>query len=208
MGKPKRHIINGKELHTGFIKKPVEQPQYLTKVGFEADGQADLKNHGGQDKALLLYNAEHYTYWEQLYNKEFKYASFGENITINGLSEQDVYIGDIYKLGEATIQVSQPRNPCYKIAEVNQVKDITAKVTETGYSGYYFRVLKEGLVAPTDSLKCIEVDQSKISVSDVQQTLFHDRKDAVKIKQILSVEALADSIRSTLEKRMKKLITK
>ncbi|MBM7572411.1 MOSC domain-containing protein [Aquibacillus albus] len=203
IGEPTKHIINGKELHTGFIKTSVNHPIWLSKTGFEGDGQADMKNHGGEDKALLMYPYQHYNYWQERYNRKFQQPSFGENITVEDLTEENVHLGDIYTIGEAVVQVSQPRQPCYKIAEVHQIKDIPAVVTETGFSGYYFRVLQEGYVSPDDQVELIEEDTSKISISFVQETLFHQRENTERIKQILSNEAIAPSLRKTFEKRLK-----
>ncbi|MRH44608.1 MOSC domain-containing protein [Aquibacillus halophilus] len=205
IGVPKIYSFNGKQLHTGFIKESQDESIWLSKIGFEGDGQADQKNHGGEDKALLMYSYHHYNYWEKRYNREFNVPSFGENVTINHLSEDQIHLGDIFALGNAIVQVSQPRNPCYKIAEVHQLKDIPAVVTETGYSGYYFRVLREGFVTNNDYLELIEKDPNEISISFVHQTLFHLKDDIERINTILKVEAIATSLRKTLENRLDKL---
>ncbi|MGP4042106.1 MOSC domain-containing protein [Gracilibacillus sp. D59] len=205
VGKPTVHQLSGQEIKTGFIKTSTHQPNYLTVTGFENDGQADLKNHGGEEKALLMYPKDHYSFWENKYQQEFTYPAFGENITIDGLKENDLYIGDIFQLGEAEIQVSQPRQPCYKIAKVHGLKDIPAIVTETGYSGYYFRVLKEGLVKPTDRLVKVKEDPQQVSPVDVFHCLFHDRENRGRMEKYLEIEALAPNVKRTLIKRIEKL---
>ncbi|QGH33385.1 MOSC domain-containing protein [Gracilibacillus salitolerans] len=205
VGKPTVHQLDGQEIKTGFKKTPTHQPNYLTVTGFENDGQADLKNHGGEEKALLMYPKDHYRYWEEKYQRDFPYPAFGENITIVGLTENDLYIGDVFQLGEAEIQVSQPRQPCYKIAKVHDLKDMPAVVTETGFSGYYFRVLKEGVVKPTDRLIKVKEDPQQVSPVDVFHCLFHDRKNRKKMEQYLQIEALAPNVKKSLTKRMEKL---
>ncbi len=205
IGTPNKYNFNGKNLHTGFIKKSTSKPVWLSKRGFEGDGQADLKNHGGEDKALLMYSFHHYKYWRARYNRDFVAPAFGENITVDHLPEKEVHLGDTFKLGDAIIQVSQPRNPCYKIAEVHQIKDIPAVVTETGFTGYYFRVLKEGYVAPNDELTLIETNPNQITISFVHQTLFCNKDDIDAINQILTVDAIAATLRKSLETKLVKL---
>ncbi|MCT2534445.1 MOSC domain-containing protein [Aquibacillus koreensis] len=205
VGKPRAYTWNNKELFTGFVKQPVHEKVWLSKLGFTGDGQADRKNHGGEDKALLMYAKDHYNFWQTQYSQEFNMPSFGENITIDGLLEEDVSVGDVFTLGEAEIQVSQPRQPCYKIAEVHQIKDIPAVVTETGFTGYYFRVLKEGYVSPNDQLTLMKKDENKVSIAYIHQSLFHERQDENRIRKILEVDALAASLRASLTKRLIKL---
>ncbi|SFM46022.1 MOSC domain-containing protein YiiM [Gracilibacillus orientalis] len=205
VGRPTVHHLGGQEIKTGFIKKPTHQPHYLSITGFEEDGQADLKNHGGEEKALLLYPKDHYPFWEEKYQRDFSYPAFGENITIDGLTERDLYIGDVFQLGEAEIQVSQPRQPCYKIAKVHDIQDMPAVLTETGYSGYYFRVLKEGIVEPTDQLIKVKEDPQQVTPVDVFHCLFQDRKNRERMEQYLQIEALAPNVKRSLTKRIEKL---
>ncbi|MGN8646858.1 MOSC domain-containing protein [Gracilibacillus sp. HCP3S3_G5_1] len=205
VGKPEVHHLAGQELTTGFIKTPTNQPKYLSFTGFWDDGQADLKNHGGEEKALLMYPKDHYPFWQQKYQQDFSYPAFGENITIDGLTENDLFIGDIFKLGEAEIQVSQPRQPCYKIAKVHGIQEMPAVVTETGYSGYYFRVLKEGWVKSTDYLVKVKEDFNRTTPADIFHCLFHDRKNKAKMERYIEIDALAPNVKKSLAKRMEKL---
>ncbi|SHN28111.1 MOSC domain-containing protein [Gracilibacillus kekensis] len=205
VGKPKIYQLEGKDIRTGFIKKPIYKPSFLTLTGFEEDGQADLINHGGEEKALLLYPKDHYLFWNKQYNKTFSYPAFGENITIEGLTEKDVFIGDTFQLGEAKIQVSQPRQPCYKIAKTHGIKEMPAVVTETGYSGFYFRVLKEGTVKPTDELKKIKEDRNRVTSFEIFDCLFHDRKNKQRMQNYLQLTGLAANVKATLQKRIDKL---
>ncbi|MEB3283538.1 MAG: MOSC domain-containing protein [Lyngbya sp.] len=136
---------------TGFFKEPIQGLIWLGKTNLVGDGQADLKNHGGVDKAVLGYAAEHYPIWRKSLNQiqdkiNFPYGAFGENFTIGEQTETSVCIGDIYQVGEAKIQVSQPRKPCWKLSRRWGIQDLALEVQKTGRTGWYFRVLKEGYV--------------------------------------------------------------
>jgi MOSC domain-containing protein YiiM len=137
----------GRAWTTAFFKQPVAGPLWLGRPNLEGDGQADRKNHGGPDKAVLAYAAAHYPFWRrELDDPEFPYGAFAENFTVEGLNEDSVCIGDTYALGDARVQVSQPRQPCWKIAARWRRRDLTVLVERTGRTGWYLRVLAEGRV--------------------------------------------------------------
>lgn len=194
VSEPRKLHINGRELYTGFLKEPKEEAVFLNQLNFNGDGQAE-DVHGGLDKAVCVYSLDHYTYWTATYGKVFEASAFGENLTVSGAQEVDVHIGDIFQVGEAVVQITQPRQPCHKIAEIHQFKDFVAKVSETGFSGYYLRVLEQGYVKKGDQFKLMEADQGKVSVAFVNQIKYHDRQNKEAIKKILDVEALAESLR-------------
>ena len=132
---------------TGFFKTPVEGPVFVGSTNLVGDGQADLKNHGGVDKAVLAYSADHYPKWrDELRLPDMPCGAFGENLTIAGLSEQSVCIGDLFRLGEVLFEVSQPRQPCWKLARRWRMHELTGLVVNNGRSGWYLRVLSEGSV--------------------------------------------------------------
>ena len=119
----------------------------VTPTGIEGDGQADLVNHGGVDKAICVYPLAHYPHWQEMIGRELSPAAFGENFTVDGLTEADVCIGDTWRVGEdVLVQVSQPRQPCWKLARRWQRKTLALEVQESGKTGWYFRVLEEGTV--------------------------------------------------------------
>lgn len=202
IGQPKIQELQGKKVETAFSKKSVTDSIWLSETGFNGDGQADIKNHGGLDKAILMYPYDHYAFWEEKYKQKFDIPSFGENITIKGLTEEMVYIGDEFELGEAVIQVSQTRQPCFKIAGFHDLKDITAVVTQTGYVGYYFRVIKEGYVSYKDTLKPIKNYNGEFSIKKVHSLMFDDRQNKHAIKKLLQVDALANNVKVRLRKRV------
>ena len=132
---------------TSFHKQPISGPCWLARENLAGNQQADTRNHGGPDKAALCYAASHYPLWRtELGQPVFPYGAFGENFTIAGLSEESVCIGDTYALGEARVQVAQPRGPCWKIARRWRIADLTARVLANGRTGWYVRVLTEGHV--------------------------------------------------------------
>jgi len=133
---------------SGIFKTPVTGQIWLGKTNLRGDGQADLSVHGGPDKAVMVYSADHYPYWrEQLAHlPELPYGAFGENFTIAGLTEDNVCMEDIYRIGEALVQVSDPRQPCWKLARRMQTRKIGPMVIRSGFSGWYMRVLNEGYV--------------------------------------------------------------
>jgi MOSC domain-containing protein YiiM len=141
------------------------------------DAQADLEHHGGPDKAVLTYSAEHYPKWRrELQLPNLPYGAFGENFTVAGLDEERVAIGDIYSLGDARVQVSQPRSPCWKISHRWKIKDLTARVEATGRLGWYLRVLNAGYIERGLPLILVDRPLPQWTVA-VTFKIMHHRKD-------------------------------
>ena len=141
---------------TAFVKEPVAGPVRVGSTGLDGDRQANERNHGGPEMALLAYAAAHYSRWrEELGRPDLPPGGFAENLTIDGLDEGSVCIGDTYAIGDVRVQVSQPRQPCFKISRRWNLPDLTKRVEATGRSGWYLRVLAEGEIeagAPVDLL--------------------------------------------------------
>jgi MOSC domain-containing protein YiiM len=134
---------------TSFFREPDSQPRWLYTTHLDGNRQADTKHHGTLNQAVLLYAAEHYPVWrDELGRSEIGPGGFGENFTLDGLNEQGACIGDIYTLGEAQIQVTGPRYPCWKIERRWGITGLTARVAESGRTGWYCRVLREGWIEP------------------------------------------------------------
>src|SRR5262249_31091161 len=141
-------------------------------------GQADLVNHGGPDMAVLVYAAAHYPAWrEELKQPQMPYGGFGENFTVTGLTEADVYIGDVCAVGAAKVQVSQPRQPCWKAARRWRLKELPKRIIETGRSGWYFRVLQEGVVEAGMSVELVERPCPSLSVVRANHIFYHGQDD-------------------------------
>ncbi|GEN34390.1 MOSC domain-containing protein [Aneurinibacillus danicus] len=205
VGKPRKHVYQGREIETGIHKTPLKDRIFLSLFNLEGDGQADLVHHGGIDKALCVYPYEHYAYWEQEIGQKLAYGAFGENLTTMGLSEAEVCIGDIFRFGEAIVQVSQPRQPCYKVAARYNIPDFPLRIQQTGFTGFYFRVLKEGWVSAAGPLHRLEKHSAGITVTFANQIKYHDKNNIEAIKTILDVPELSASWRASLEERIAKL---
>ncbi|MCZ0874947.1 MOSC domain-containing protein [Peribacillus sp. AS_2] len=201
VGKPKEYNWNStKELSA--IGKSFVQVVELKKSGFVDDDVANHKFHGGPDRAVCLYPFEHYSYWEEMFQKKLILPAFGENITATGMVEEQVFIGDIYEIGDTIVQVTQGRVPCATISKYNQEKQFLKKVVETTLTGYFFRVLEEGTIMFDSEINLVEKHPKEISVSFATQILFHQQQDKTSIEKILTVDALAEDWR----KRFLKLL--
>ncbi|MGG0216951.1 MOSC domain-containing protein [Bacillus mycoides] len=203
IGLPKEVMYGGKLIQTGINKKQVKEPVFLSFLKLNGDGQADLVHHGGVDKAVCVYTGDHYPYWEKELNQELVYGAFGENITVSGMCEEDVCIGDTFHLGEAIVQVTQPRQPCFKLAKKYNIPKLPLYFQDTGYTGFYFRVLKEGWILPVDTLKLLKPDPKGVSVSFANRIMHKEKQNSEGIKRILEVNALSASWRKTFEKRIR-----
>lgn len=202
IGLPKEVTYGGKVIHTGINKKQVKEPVYLSFVKFNGDGQADLVHHGGVDKAVCVYTGDHYPYWEKELNQNLVYGAFGENITVSGMREEDVCIGDTFELGQAIVQVTQPRQPCFKLAKKYNIPKLPLYFQETGYTGFYFRVLKEGWVSSVDTLKRLQSDPKGVSLAFANRIMHKEKQNIEGVKRILEVNALSSSWRKSFEKRI------
>jgi MOSC domain-containing protein YiiM len=173
VGKP-RAIEAENPWTTGFVKTATTGPLWLATTNLDGDGQADLVHHGGPHKAVCVYPAAHYPWWRQTLGKpDLIYGDFGENFTIDGLTESDICIGDVWTIGEATVQVSQPRQPCWKLARRWDIKTLALQVQHTGRTGWYFRVLVEGLVQRGMSIKLIERPNPQWTIAAANQLMHH-----------------------------------
>lgn len=204
VGIPQTEVFNGKEIVTAICKRPVSGPVRLLTTGFESDGVANIKHHGGRDKAVCLYNVEYYPYWEKVLSYKLPPAAFGENLSVTHLREDDICIGDIFRVGTAIIQVSQPRQPCATLSARYGLSDFAKSVISSGYTGFYCRVIGEGTVSEGDELIVQEQDSHKVSISFANEILHHKRTDCKGIKKVLSVPALSESWIRSFEELKKK----
>lgn len=202
VGMPKQVQFQQKGVSTGIFKKATDEALYLSYLNFEGDGQGDLVHHGGREKAVCVYPYEHYPFWENELKIPLEYGALGENLTIRGLLETDVRIGDVFELGKAIVQVSQPRQPCYKLTIRHGVPDMLLKVQQTGYTGFYFRVLAEGVVSKDDRLSLLHRHPKEITVSFANRIMHREKDNIEGIKQILEVEELSLNWRNTFLKRL------
>lgn len=190
-----------KPWETAFYKKPVHHEVALTDQGFVGDGQADRTVHGGVDKAICAYPAAHYPGWRHsLERPDFPFGAFGENLTLEGVTEADVCIGDVYGAGEVRLQITQPRQPCWKLARRWRIKDLTAQVERTGQTGWYFRVLNVGaLRAPTD-LTLLERPHPEWTIATANE-IMHHKTDFAAARALAACPALSESWKNGLRRR-------
>ncbi|MCK8479663.1 MOSC domain-containing protein [Psychroserpens algicola] len=200
IGKPTTFSWNGKNVTTGIFKMPVIEAIHLGKGEVKGDEVSDRKVHGGEFKACYLFSADHYPYWKKLYPElEWTYGMLGENLTVEGLNEKKLIIGDIYNIGNALIQITQPREPCFKFAAKFKSPDVLKQFIEHGYPGTYVRVLEEGTVKNGDQFILHKKAANSISIWDFFQLLFAENKNKDHIKLIENNTALPKRKRDKLK---------
>ncbi len=193
----------GKKFPTGIFKYPVSGTISIHSTRVQGDGQADLESHGGVDKAIYLYPLEHYAFWREELSEDIQeMGSFGENFTTRGLLEEEVHIGDTFKVGTSIVQVTQPRTPCYKLAARFNRTDLPQRFLESLKSGFYLRVLQAGQVTAKDYFVLCDRDPNPVSVSEAARVYHFHRDDYRAIEKILENRALAEEWRSVLERRI------
>ncbi|WP_235847654.1 MOSC domain-containing protein [Paenibacillus tuaregi] len=202
-GKVQPLMNHSKPANSAIVKQPTKEELFLSELNLQGDEQADLVFHGGVDKALCVYSFDHYPFWEKEFDIDLPLGAFGENLTVKGLTEEQVCIGDTFQWGEAVVQVSQPRRPCYKISARYNIPQFTLKVTNTGYTGFYLRVLKQGMVSAGEALVRLQRHDAGITIAEVNRITLHDKLDLEGAKRLVDLEILADSWRDSLAKRLK-----
>ncbi|NMH86408.1 MOSC domain-containing protein [Flavivirga algicola] len=197
-------IWNGKELTTGIYKKPTNTPIYLGKEGVKDDEVSDRKVHGGEFKACYLFSEVHYAYWKERYpNLDWDYGMFGENLTVSSLNEKDIHIGDLYEIGEAIVQVTQPREPCFKFGIKFGTQNALKEFIEHGFPGTYVRVLKEGYVKNGDTFKLVEHANNSLTTWQFFDLLFSKNKNENLIRLAVENDALPIRKREKIKKLLK-----
>nr|WP_276562938.1 MOSC domain-containing protein [Paenibacillus anseongense] len=205
VGKPQIVENQGKELVTGIYKSPVSSSLYVSKTQLDGDGQADLTVHGGVDKALCVYPEEHYAYWEEVLGRKLEAGAFGENLTVRGFLETDVCIGDIYAIDEVIVQVSQPRQPCFKVGKRLEWAKTPLQMQETGFTGFYFRVLQEGFLSINSQVKLVAKDADGVTLAYANQIKYHDKMSKDGAQRLVQTEALSESWKKSFTKRLAEL---
>ena len=164
---------NGKTWESAIEKIPVTGTVEVQNDGLVCDQQADLKHHGGIDKAVLGYSGDHFIQWQEEFPEWSVVAGcFGENLTIAGQTETDVYIGDVFQIGSCQLQISQPRQPCWKLARKNGIDKLAVRVQQLGRTGWYFRVLQAGLIRAGDSIELVERAGGNVSVQRANEIMY------------------------------------
>ena len=179
VGLPRVVEWKGRTITTGIFKEPVEGRTTLHRLNLDGDRQVDLTVHGGPDKAVYAYPAEHYAHWRQeLPGMELPWGTFGENLSTEGLLEDSVNIGDRFRIGTAEVQVTQPRVPCYKLSSKFRRDDMIKRFLASQRSGFYLRVLQEGEVAPGDPFELTSRDANNVTVAYINRLRMQRRRQS------------------------------
>ncbi len=191
IAKPTTFIWNGKEETTGIYKKPTDQPIFLTKNDVLGDEVSNRLNHSGYYKACYAFSAEQYPYWQNLYpHLDWTWGMFGENLTLQDFDEREVLLGDIYKVGETAVQVSQYREPCYKFGHKFGTQQVIKQFVQHGFGGTYFSILEEGYVAPGDEFELIDRPEQSLSVAELFHLVFAKEKNQEHLKIAANSKAI------------------
>ena len=202
LGIPKVFNYQGKVGRTGIFKEPANRRVLARRNNLEGDEQADLSVHGGPDKAVYAYPSEHYAYWKDLLeNFSYNWGAFGENLTTAGMSEEEVCIGNLYRVGSATLMVTQPRRPCSKLAMKFKREDMANLFINSKRSGFYLAVIEEGSIGVADTIEMIKRDQHGVTINEVNQ-LYLERDNRLLLERVLAVPALSKSERNHFAKRL------
>ena len=200
--------INGIQVNTGIYKKPQSGKIWLSKSNLAGDGQADLTVHGGEFQAVYSYPVEHYAYWQKVLDKStLPYGTFGENFTVSGLLEDDVYVGDVFSVGSAVIQATMPRIPCFKFGHKIGKPDILPMFLLSGRSGFYHKVIEEGEVGAGDAIHRLDRPAHSISIRMALGLQKLEEGDEHTLEQALRIEVLPPLLRQTYQQRLQKMQT-
>ena len=203
VGLPREVEWKGTIVRTSIFKAPVAGRVRVSKLNAEGDQQSDLTVHGGIDKAVYAYPSEHYSFWRrELPGMDLAWGVFGENFTIEGLVEEEVHIGDRFQVGSAEFVVTQPRMPCYKLGIRFNRPDIVKRFLQSGRSGFYFAVQKEGEVAAGDSIELLKRDEHGITVADIVNLYRRDATNQDLLRRVSELPSLPNSWRDYFRKRL------
>ncbi|MEO6423020.1 MAG: MOSC domain-containing protein [Candidatus Nitrotoga sp.] len=201
LGTPNASDSMDQEWKTGFFKERVSGPVWVGTTNLAGDGQADLSKHGGLDKAINVYPFEHYAFWlNDLAFKELPNGAFGENLTVSGIQETEACIGDVYELGDALVQLSQPRQPCWKLSRRWRIQDLVARVVHAGKTGWYFRVLREGYIQAGAEMVLIERPYPQWTVETANNIMRNRKESYVAAQALADCPALSGSWKLTLSR--------
>jgi len=203
VGLPREIVHQGRAVSTGIFKEPVAGPVFLRQLNLAGDRQADLRVHGGADKAAYLYPFEHYAFWAaETGRNDFVYGQFGENFTVTGLLENDVCIGDVLQIGAARVQVSQPRSPCFKLGIRMGDDQFPARFAAANRTGFYLRVLEEGVVQAGDAIQRLERAANSMSVREIFFLRHAGNGTREDYARAARLTGLSESWRKAFEKRL------
>ncbi|PWJ36172.1 MOSC domain-containing protein [Sediminitomix flava] len=201
LGKVKTH----EGITSAIFKNEISETVYLSELGLNGDECADKRHHGGLDRALHYYPKEHYSFWREFYNDEsiaWEAPGMGENISSEGFTEENVYLGDRFQLGETIIEVSQPRSPCVTLNKKWGVENLSYFMQTSSRCGWLFRVIQTGNITPEAEFKLIERAENSLTVKEVCDIFFGDPLNRKGLNSLMELESLSDGWKSTVKKRL------
>ena len=200
---PKKGRHARREVTKGILKKPVRGSVMLRTSNLDRDAQADLVNRGGIHRSASAYSVEHYDYWRrELGRDDFTFGQFGENFTVERMLEDDIYIGDVFRVGHALVEVSHPRPPWFELGIKMGMAQFTKLFLRSGRVGFYLRILAEGEVRAGDTFELVKADPERITVGEMSHLLFFDPENVEGAKRALRIKVLSPAWRSTFEERL------
>jgi MOSC domain-containing protein YiiM len=203
VGLPREVEWNGKPFRTGIFKSPVEGSVALKQFNFDGDAQADLMVHGGATKAVYAYPSEHYAYWRNEFpDMDLRWGMFGENLTVEGLDETTLHLGDRLRIGTAELIVTEPRMPCFKLGVRFGRMDIVKRFLDSRKSGFYLAVEREGVVGAGDRIDRIGRDLQGVSVQDIVRVHVQDKDDFGTMRRALEISVLPEQWRNEFTQRL------
>ena len=192
VGMPKDVPWQGKTVHTGVWKHAVDGPQMVRRLNIDGDGQGDLKGHGGEQRAVLVYQIDSYRHWQRHFGRDdFSYGQFGENLTVDGMPDGQVCIGDRYRIGEAEFEVTQPRVTCYRVGLRLGEPELPALLVGHHRPGFYMRVIQEGHIRAGDLIVKTRTGPHALSVADADALLYLPGRDPAKLRLATRIPALS-----------------
>ena len=205
VGQPREVEWHGQKVTTGIFKEPVAGPVMVRMLNLDGDKQADLSVHGGVDKAVYAYPTEHYDYWHgELPDMNLPWGMFGENLTIEGLVEAEVNIGDHFRLGSAELVATQPRLPCFKLGLKFGRDDMVKRFLASRRTGVYFKVVQEGQIQIGDELELLRRDENDVTIADITRLFAFEKDDLTTLQKAVQVRDLPDGWRDYFQQQIDK----
>ena len=202
IGRPVLTVHDGRQYSTAINRRSIPERIRLTALGFAGDRVADNENHGGPDRAACCYSHEHYSFWAERLEKDLPIPSFGENLTTEGLLEREVCIGDTFRIGSALVQVTQPRQPCWKLANKLEAPQLPKWITELSYTGFYVRVLEEGEVQAGDAVQLVHRPNPEVTVALTAAQLLTPAATQGWLARLAELPELSNGWRARAAKRL------
>lgn len=205
VGRPREVEWRGRTVSTSIFKDPVTGPVRVEKLNLAGDEQADLTVHGGAEKAVYAYPAEHYAYWrDELPGAPLPWGAFGENLTTEGLGERTLSIGDRLHIGSAELVVTQPRMPCFKLGIRFGRADMVRRFQQSGRTGFYLAVIREGELAAGDTIRLVSSGAPGVTVADVARLYTADEAEPELLRRASELDALPEGWRAHFRNRLEK----